>query len=818
MEQLSKDDILARKLFERMFQCHTEQELDDFFAKHPKLFNDSKHWKPLGGNESNFGVVENQQASPIAALIEKLINSIDAILMRKCYEKSIKPNSQSAPENMRDAVKRFFPENKNWDLRKFRRQQAENIQIIADGPKGNTSLIIYDNGEGQHPEDFEFTFLSLLRGNKNEIHFVQGKYNMGGSGAIVFCGTNGYQLIGSKRFDETGKFGFTLIRKHPLCAEEAQSKKNTWYEYLAINGKILAFDTTEMDLGLFNRKFKTGTIIKLYSYDLPSGISDISKDLNYSLNEYLFEPALPIFTIEKPERYPQTPIPQRELFGLKRRLEQEDSKYVADYFSEDYQDQEIGKTRVTSYVFKGRIEDKSAKESRKIIQREFFQNNMSIIFSINGQVHFHYTSEFITRSLKFPLLKDYLLIHVDCTEMNTKFRSQLSMASRDRFKEGKESRKLRAFLTEHLRKSKLAEIYKRRKDSITVEGEDTDEMIKSFTKSLPLNSELISLLNQTFKLDQKKDKKTREDGGDHKAAKKAREPFQGKRFPTYFRIKSNSEGRIPVAKIPLGGEKTMKFETDVENHYFVRVEEPGNLELALLNYEPNDKTGGDEAGLPKKIQDVFNVVKSSPNNGIIKVVLNPTQSVHIGDSIQIKVTLEGPGESFDEIFWVKISEPQTPKEKSKPKKEFDDEKLGLPPHTLVYKDENDEGTLTWDKLEDNNIVMGFDTVMHPLVEGNVLDRIFINMDCRVLKNYKIKLSTQEQYELADKRYITSVYFHTLFLYTITRKRNYIICRAKENGKEENVDLTDYLKDLFENYYSSFLLNFEMAELMESFSA
>lgn len=49
-------------------------------------------------------------------------------------------------------------------------------------------MIIYDNGEGQHPKDFESTFLSLVKGNKINIQFVQGKYNMGGSGALVFCG------------------------------------------------------------------------------------------------------------------------------------------------------------------------------------------------------------------------------------------------------------------------------------------------------------------------------------------------------------------------------------------------------------------------------------------------------------------------------------------------------------------------------------------------------------------------------------------------------------------------------------------------------
>ena len=65
----------------------------------------------------------------------------------------------------------------------------------------------------------------LLRGNKNEIRFVQGKYNMGGSGAIVFCGKKRHQLIGSKRYDNTGEFGFTLIREHPLSKTEEGTKE-----------------------------------------------------------------------------------------------------------------------------------------------------------------------------------------------------------------------------------------------------------------------------------------------------------------------------------------------------------------------------------------------------------------------------------------------------------------------------------------------------------------------------------------------------------------------------------------------------------------
>ncbi len=75
--------------------------------------------------------------------------------------------------------------------------------------------------------------------------------------------------------------------------------------YFKYDEKRERFETGELDLGLHQRKFKTGTVIKMYSYDLPSGSrSVISRVLNQSIDEYLFNPALPILTVDKPERYP----------------------------------------------------------------------------------------------------------------------------------------------------------------------------------------------------------------------------------------------------------------------------------------------------------------------------------------------------------------------------------------------------------------------------------------------------------------------------------------------------------------------------------
>src|ERR1051325_8587568 len=122
----------TKALFFELFHAPTEQAVDEMIFPKDHLVA----WSPLGGNERNFGVIENQQSSPIAALIEKITNSIDAILMRKCYEAGVDPKCSAAPKSMEEAIHRFFnPENQAWYLSPSRQKQAEEIQILADGPR-----------------------------------------------------------------------------------------------------------------------------------------------------------------------------------------------------------------------------------------------------------------------------------------------------------------------------------------------------------------------------------------------------------------------------------------------------------------------------------------------------------------------------------------------------------------------------------------------------------------------------------------------------------------------------------------------------------
>src|SRR3546814_4798417 len=76
------------------------------------LAADPTKWTPYGDNESFYGVVENQQAHPVPALVEKVTNGIDAILERKVLEDGIDIRSPEAPRSVRDALDRYFSDHR----------------------------------------------------------------------------------------------------------------------------------------------------------------------------------------------------------------------------------------------------------------------------------------------------------------------------------------------------------------------------------------------------------------------------------------------------------------------------------------------------------------------------------------------------------------------------------------------------------------------------------------------------------------------------------------------------------------------------------
>jgi len=87
-------------------------------------------WLPYGDNENNFSTIGNQQASPDAALVEKLINSVDAMLMRESWRAGIDPSGPDAPPNIKHALQQFF-EIPRATSPSLRRANVEHLPIIS---------------------------------------------------------------------------------------------------------------------------------------------------------------------------------------------------------------------------------------------------------------------------------------------------------------------------------------------------------------------------------------------------------------------------------------------------------------------------------------------------------------------------------------------------------------------------------------------------------------------------------------------------------------------------------------------------------------
>ena len=446
----------------------------------------SAYWKPYGGNFNNAGTFENQQSSPENALVEKLTNSIDAILMKECMIRGINPKDKTSPkvpQTINAATKMFFNvDNGKWEniVSTERNRIAQNIQIILTGDRKTPNVTIYDNGEGQNSSNFESTFLSIARGNKNDVPFVQGKYNMGSTGALVFCGDkHRYQLIISRRNselnDSDGLIGFTLVRRHILTPEEESKYKLTWYEYLVIAGEIPSINEKHLDLGLNKTSFNCGSIVKLYSYQLTHS-SDATLDLWRDLNPLLFESALPILIYEN--RGFGGHSPTKVMLGNRTRLALDANEHI-----------EFQKTFQIN-LFNSNIPIQVYLFNRDTKNTEFI-SGQSVVYTLNGQTQGAERKSFISMDLGFRNLREFLLVWVDCSQIGTTARQELFMASRDRLKQGRFYTELRQSLIDllsndtHLKQKEQE--YKGRVFRET--GEDKD-MVQSLFSKLKGNQDI----------------------------------------------------------------------------------------------------------------------------------------------------------------------------------------------------------------------------------------------------------------------------------------------------------------------------------------
>ena len=144
---------------------------------------------------------------------------------------------------MSKAVRKWFGDLSEKTPQEIRTIAEENLVLYATGSKSRPCLSIYDAGEGQLPENFPSTFCSLIYGSdegsyKGAVPFVQGRFNMGGTGVLPFCGDERkMQLIVSRVPSDVVKapheWGYTVVCFFP------SRQSPSWKYLVGPDGKIL---------------------------------------------------------------------------------------------------------------------------------------------------------------------------------------------------------------------------------------------------------------------------------------------------------------------------------------------------------------------------------------------------------------------------------------------------------------------------------------------------------------------------------------------------------------------------------------------------
>ncbi|OFX31056.1 MAG: hypothetical protein A2X08_18320 [Bacteroidetes bacterium GWA2_32_17] len=600
-----------------LLKCESEEEVIKVLKK-LDYWNNRECWTPYGQISNNRGVVSNQQSSPVAALVEKLVNSIDAILVSECFRKKIDPVSNAAPSNMNQAIELLLGIKggsiANIDSRS-RTPYAERIQLITTGTKTEPNYLIIDDGEGQNPKDFPNTFLSLLRENKTKIPFVQGKFNMGGTGVFQFSGKNSFQLIISKRQidlpNADNKWGFTIVRRIEPEANQPYSS----YVYLAPNKEILSFDEEFILVNpgqypyLYSESLVYGTCIKLWNYKLQGSLKSLSTlNLRWELEKFLPDPAIPIRVKERRS-------------GFRAHTFETTMSGLLSVISDGPDKIETGLDTGTPL----NIPNVGNVQLRVVLFKE--ESNVErmpagVFFIVNGQLHGELDEHYVSRKTKMDYIAGSLVVLADCTTLPSRVREDLFLASRDRMRLCDEKTALEEAIIEYIKEHPgLKEINIRRRQARMTKGseEETLKIIQNLVRSDPTLANLFG-----------KGKDINIPIG------KLPEPipYEGKKFPTFFRIINEPKDGL-IKKCPKNRTTKIEFETDAINDYFSRGNDAGRISIigtpslkslhlwngkATVRFSiPDSCQVGDKYNIETEVSDISRAIPFK-SNFIIEVI------------------------------------------------------------------------------------------------------------------------------------------------------------------------------------------------------
>lgn len=724
-----------------LLKAKSEEEVTSIIKSNPKFFA-PENWHSFP--DGNFGTIESQGNDPHKALVEKLTNAIDAILMRECIRLKINPESAEAPSSISEAVDRFFSV-EGGDITGIAKDKidrlASQIYLIVENlsnKRGN--IYVIDKGEGQDQAHFKNTFLKF-GGNKVKIFFLHGRFGTGSFGVLPNSGDNGYQLIISKKYiedNDANEWSWTLIRKN--MGDDIYTK-SAWYEYITLEGNIPTF--TEEDLSESIKKtityskldlndYKHGTIIKLYDYDLVA-TSDVDRDLSRILDRHLFSPALPYRILNA--QTTSHVAAGKEQFGNLNRLKKNKDQLIGEgkITIQKAKLGILGLVDIDVFVSKRPTDkDKSFIDSEKISTAK-----ESVFFIRNGQSHGELDRSFLKNDVGLSYIANDMAVYIDCTNTRSTLFDRAFPPTRDTMRLNHYQEEVRKNLEYELKNHEgLKHINMIRKSEIITQEVKKSEDLETFVSDLMEYDPTLKLLIQGgFQIDYKKER------GDV-----LQDKFEGKYYPKLLRIADREIKNNGFKNIPINSYVNVVLETDAENNYLTREDNPGALNIAFNGETRSIKL----------------------YNGRLTVRLHPGDNSQIGDEYKVMVELTVPSsDSLKADFICRIAEPIEKRiNPPQPPKPPQGKKLNIPElHSFTAKE--------WENArhEKEDLV---DLEMERSADGSIhiLKGVNVNSDFPFLNTYfQNQRFSAKQIEVMRKQFVFAAYIAVLSVHRNFAKSN-----------------------------------------------
>lgn len=814
---------MSKQTFLELLHAETEAEIEEIIKKYD--MDGAEYWIPYGKQDSNWSIIGNQSSSAEKALVEKITNSVDAVVMRRCLELGIDPRGKEAPNSPREALKTFF----DIDYGKmgnttdtYADQVSGQIYLMATskdmkpikrlGRGAHINLCLFDSGEGQSPNRLDDTILSLLRGNKQGIPFTQGNYNQGGSGALMYCGEKGYCLVVSKRCttihpnridesdDSIDKWGWTLTR-----LEMRKDTKDPMFTYYAPNGKIMRFDAETLPLkpevikgeqakryleyegsctaGLpYKVEVPYGTAIKMFNYSLKQK-GPLVSHFKYEISKCILDTYLPITLVDcRKNKY------NNEIYfrGFNKLLED-------DMKEKDPANRLINENFPIKTTFKVGVQDVvitayglNRRKGGKKDHNSFIGEHSPIRFTLGQQFQGEMSKAIISNS-GLGIIKDQLLLIVEFPNIDANFKKDLFMTDRERLLDKAPKKEIidqiKSFLTHDPTLQQFAsDQMSQRVQEESESKEGVKSALEKWIKQDPNIQRALGfgkLLASFRKVTQKSDdgEPGMDNPGGGVSVPLEAEKIETKFFPTYFIPVLNKKDNKYQKSVVKGSSFSIKCKTDMNEDFFDRFDRPGYVSL---------KYNGEE------VTHVNRVVK----NG--KVSFNFTKKVatKLGEQ---KLTIKVGCVEGDVFYYYEVDLHVIDKKKDpvKPKEDEKKQYNGLPHFELVYKDD-------WTEEMNEETGAGLQTFRDET-------RYLINMDNLYLRNKLDSIKTE-----GEKEYYKQSYIYSMLLSAIALK-NHEEEKKKSASIEEEKPIEEVVTKSMETVARTFFITEQLsADMRKNF--